>query len=338
MTKKIEFTERGILLPPEIDDVTRRDFLKGSAGLLVLGAAGCGGDGGDETSGETRTFMDSRGVEVEVPDRAERIVAVHDFNSATQVLSLGFSLVGLPTRSGEITPEVAEVFDVEGVETVGEVGMPNLEKIATLDPDLIVADAFDGEPTLEPGVIESLEGIAPVVCIDALRAVDEVMEDHARLLDARGELDEQRTEYEERIADFRDRLEAAPEEFTVSFIQFIQGGVATHGANLTALQNIIGVIGFSRPELAEEIDPNGSTEISLEEMGRLDGDVVLWDLNGADFTDEPLFQRLAAVEAGQAFPPPETGFGGTCYETYGIVLDYLEEIFFENDLDPNVFG
>ncbi|MGH3088814.1 MAG: ABC transporter substrate-binding protein [Rubrobacteraceae bacterium] len=51
MTRKIELAERGIVLPPEIDDVTRRDFLKGSAGLLVLGAAADYSDFGGDASG-----------------------------------------------------------------------------------------------------------------------------------------------------------------------------------------------------------------------------------------------------------------------------------------------
>ncbi len=59
MTKKIEAAERGIAVPPHIvDDLTRREFLIGSAGLLLL-PAGCGGDGGnggEATSGETRTI------------------------------------------------------------------------------------------------------------------------------------------------------------------------------------------------------------------------------------------------------------------------------------------
>ncbi len=46
MTKTIEFTERGILLPPEImDDFTRREFLIGGAGLFLPSAALVGENG-----------------------------------------------------------------------------------------------------------------------------------------------------------------------------------------------------------------------------------------------------------------------------------------------------
>ncbi len=351
MTKKIEFTERGILLPPEImDDLTRRDFLKGSAGILVLGAAGCGGDGGDGTSGATRTFTDNRGVEVEVPDRAERIVAVHDGNAGLPTLSLGLSLVGMVTRTGEFNPSITEFYDLEGVEPVGEVYEPNLETIATLDPDLIVGEAFEGEATFDPGVVEALEEIAPTVFMDTFRPVGEVMDDFARLYDVRGELDEQRADYEERLRTFRDGLDVNPEEVTVSFMQFqAEGDVVTFGVSVRPLQNILTEVGFRWPEMVEQAEPDAFIEVSQERISELDGDVIFWEALGTgnegrasearleELEAEPLFQRLSAVEAGRAFLLPAQGISGTEYDSYGRCLDYLEGIFRDNEIDPNVF-
>ncbi len=350
VTKKIEFTERGILLPPEIDDVTRRDFLKGSAGILVLGAAGCGGDGGDDTSGATRTFTDSRGVEVEVPDRAERIVAVHDGNAALPTLSLGLSLVGMPMRGGEFDPNIAEFYDLEGVEPIGEVYQPNLETIATLSPDLIVGEAFEGEATLDPGVVEALEEIAPTVFMDVFRPVGEVMADFARLYDVRGELEEQRAAYEERLRNFRDRLDVNPEDVRVSFMQFQAGGdVVTFGLTVSPLQVILTEVGFRWPEMVEQAEPDAFISLSRERLSDLDGDVIFWEALGEgnegratearreEIETDPLFERLVAVEAGQAFETPARGVGGAVYDAYERTLDYLEGIFRDNEIDPNVF-
>lgn len=336
---------------PVVEDITRRDFLIGGVAALLLG--GCGGGDEEGPPGETRTFTDNRGVEVEVPVKAERIVAVHDSNAALPTLSLGVSLVGMPTRTGRFNPDIADFYDLEGVEPVGEVYEPNLETIATLEPDLIVGEAFEGEATLAPGVVDALNEISPTVFMDVFRRVDEVMEDFARLHDARGELDEQRTAYEERLQSFRERLDVNPEDVRVSFIQFRGvGNVSTFGLTVAPLQVILTELGFRWPEMVEEAEGDAFIEISPERLGDLDGDVIFWENLGDDgergtsddegareaVEADPLFERLAAVEAGQAFMLPARGIGGAVYDAYERTLDYLEDTFFENDIDPNVYS
>jgi iron complex transport system substrate-binding protein len=345
--KTIEYTERGILLPPEIDDVTRREFLIG-AGLVVLVTA-CGGEEGDESSGKKRSFKDGRGTVVDVPAEPKRIVAVHDSNGGVQVLSLGFSLAGMPYRTGRFDPTIAEFYDLEGVEPVGEVYAPNLETIAALGPDLIVGEAYQGEATLEPGVVDSLEEIAPTVFMDTFRPVEEVMEDFGELLGARRKEEDQQAAYNESIDGLRRELSVAPEEITVSFIQFRDGNnIFAYGKTLTPLHNALTEIGFTWTETIDKAEPDASIQLTLENISDLDGDVIFWDpLNDAgegrasnarveEIRDKPLFQKLAGVQAGQAFLLPENLSGGNCYETYERIFDYLEGVFLENEIDPNV--
>lgn len=66
MTKTIERVRTFPPLP-EIDDATRREFLLGAAGLLLLAPYGCGssvgsgGEGGSGPSGETRVVEHAAG-------------------------------------------------------------------------------------------------------------------------------------------------------------------------------------------------------------------------------------------------------------------------------------
>jgi len=350
MSKTIEYTERGIKLPPQIvDDLTRREFLIG-AGLIALAPA-CGSEGGgDEPSGATRMFVDGRGVEVEVPAEPQRIVAVHDSNGGVQVLSLGFSLVGMPYRTGRFDPTIAGFYDLEGVEPVGEVYQPNLETIARLEPDLIVGEAYQGEATLDPGVVDSLGEIAPTVFMDTFRSVEEVMEDFGELLGARREEEEQQAAYNESIEGLRRELGVAPEEITVSFIQFRDGNnIFTYGKTLTPLHNALTESGFTWTKTIDKAEPDASIQLTLENISDLDGDVIFWvPLNDAgegrasdarieEIRENPLFRKLAGVRAGQAFLVPENLSGGNCYETYERVFDYLEEVFLDNEIASNVF-
>ena len=95
MTKTIQ--RPGPVLPG-VEDVTRRDFLVGGAGLLALGLAGCGADGGGASSGETRRVQSPMGP-VELPADPKRLVAIY----ATDVdvaLALDLPLVGGGTARG----------------------------------------------------------------------------------------------------------------------------------------------------------------------------------------------------------------------------------------------
>ena len=76
------------------NESTRREFfgLVAAAGLIV---AGCGGGDDEGSAGGTRTFVDISGEPIEVPDRAERIVATNDQNAGAQLLSLGAPVVGI---------------------------------------------------------------------------------------------------------------------------------------------------------------------------------------------------------------------------------------------------
>ncbi|MEM9953676.1 MAG: ABC transporter substrate-binding protein [Chloroflexota bacterium] len=78
-----------------------------------------------------------------VPDVPQRIVATHDFNAGVQVLSLGGPLVGIPSRFGELAPDITQFFDLDNIQTVGQYYEPNIETILQLEPDLIVHEGFN---------------------------------------------------------------------------------------------------------------------------------------------------------------------------------------------------
>jgi ABC-type Fe3+-hydroxamate transport system substrate-binding protein len=104
MKKTIETP--GMLLP-EVDDATRREFLIGAAGLLLLPAA-CGGqqDGGDSPSGETRTVEHQLGT-TEVPVNPQRIVALDSAIIPDGLLALDEKPVGAIPSTGGGVPHLA---------------------------------------------------------------------------------------------------------------------------------------------------------------------------------------------------------------------------------------
>ena len=287
------------------------------AALLLVACAGQGED--PTTSAEpsaaasvtsaTRTFVDVTGESIEVPAEPQRIVAIHDINAGEQILSLGFELVGMPTRDGEFDAEVAKVYDLEGVEPVGQVYEPNVEAILALEPDLIVGEGYDGagqDQFMAEGVKDQLEEIAPVVSIDTFRPVDEVMTDFAELLGPAAEVEvtRQRDAYEADLADLRDQL-GDTSDLTVAVVGMRADDVVeAYGPETLVPSVILTQLGIQQPEVvAEAEEAGGFLSLSLERIPELSADLILLDTGvgefAGDYTGNALWEALPAAEAGQ---------------------------------------
>ncbi|WP_158056791.1 ABC transporter substrate-binding protein [Saccharomonospora sp. CUA-673] len=140
--------------------------------LTSCGTAG-GGSGEDAASGPTRTVEHDMG-EAEVPAQPQRIVALElpyiDMLSALRVSPVGLVDDGDPET---LIPEVRE--RIGEWESVGSRSEPNLEQIAKLEPDLIIADN-----ERHAAIYEELNEIAPTVVFTARYAGYEKTLDVAR--------------------------------------------------------------------------------------------------------------------------------------------------------------
>jgi len=128
-------TERARTLPllPQIDDITRREFLIGGAGLMLL--PGCAAsESRNEPSAETRSFEHALGTS-EIPVKPERVITLND-TLMTHLLEVGFEPVGSCGIEGDRFR--TEGFDTSGIEHVGILNEPNLEAVARLEPDLVI--------------------------------------------------------------------------------------------------------------------------------------------------------------------------------------------------------
>jgi len=103
----------------------------------------------------TRIFTDALGRKVELPANPQRIIA-HYY--AAEMVALGIPITGTNYVNAE---EVLTKDQLQGVEDIGgDTLAPNLEKLLTLAPDLIIVPDF-----LETNNLEALSKIAPTVVI-----------------------------------------------------------------------------------------------------------------------------------------------------------------------------
>ncbi len=325
MTKTIERPASKPPTRPEIDDVTRREFLIGAAGLLLLpvGCGSGGGGAGEDTSDETRTIEHAFG-EVEVPVRPKRVVVLNmiAFDPAAsfgpQPVASVSNLVSL--HNGQLEEIGTELDPAE----------PSLEAIAALEPDLILHAGMEGE-LFSSGSYEQFSEIAPTAVYEF--ESDAKWKDYflfyANALNESEAAREALANYKARVAGLRERL-GNPGDTSVAVLQVTQENIRNFRVDYSFSDSILDEIGFAgTPEVPEEF--------SLELLPEVEADhLFVYTFGGTeaeeqavsealdDVTSSPLWERVPAVREGRAYEVEDYwfGFGLTAANA---VLDDIEK-------------
>lgn len=294
---------------PEIDDATRREFLIGAAGLLVLVPYGCGndGEGGEDESGGTRTVEHWAGT-TEVPVEPSRIVTLSSIYAAN-LISVGLTPAAagndIDVQLGEVEELLPDGFDLNEIERIGDDYEPNLEAIAAVEPDLIVGDEFHQE------IYDQLSEIAPTVLVEYISnggwrerflAVAEAIGRSERA-------EEVEAEYERVLSELPEKLR----ETTVAFIrpsdgQFLIDSTGTAFPGSVAEDAVIPIL--DAPEGVGKIDEgSGFVSLSGERLGVVEEAdlIVVPDFRSlgedeasiAQLERNALWETLPAVQAGR---------------------------------------
>jgi iron complex transport system substrate-binding protein len=235
--------------------------------VLALGLAACGTGAAEQTapspSPATRTVESFRGP-VEVPANPERVVVL-DTGELDSAVALGVTPVGAvraPVQDG-LLGYLAD--ELDGVELVGEIGEPDLERIAALDPDVILGSELRvGE------VYDQLSAIAPTVLTETVGVVwKENLLVHGAALGREQEARALLDAYEARA----DEVAAAVDDATtVSVVRFVPGEIRLY-AHENFLGTVLSDIDAARP--APQDVAEFAVTVSPEQIDQAAGDVVL---------------------------------------------------------------
>ncbi|MCM2393840.1 ABC transporter substrate-binding protein [Streptomyces albipurpureus] len=135
-----------------------------AAVLTISSCSANAADSGKDAGSKTRTVTDIAG-EVEVPAKPERIVSV-DFYSPAALVDLGIKPIGVVEGFNDPDPDLRPKVYHEALKktaTVGTYYELNIEAVAKQNPDMIFAETR----FLRKGELKRLQGIAPVVQLDA---------------------------------------------------------------------------------------------------------------------------------------------------------------------------
>lgn len=303
MTKTIEMPEKGITLPliPEIEDVTRRQFLFGAGSLLVLAPYGCGaGDSGEASGPEDGRPVEHELGQTRVPREPERAVVTDGEITLDPMVALGVEPVAAPepNYTGGIPAQISSRIEGE-LTSIGTVSEPDFERVAELDPDLIIGVA----DTVEQ-IYDRLAEIAPTVALDyeqtawraQLRRVAEVV---GRENDARRLL----ADYDERVARMREEGAQTFDGLTVTIARATDLGFRYLTMEGSFPWTVLGDLGLKTPREQKSGEVGEPfVEISQEDTPLLEADYIFLatDTGGSGESDvaeevrsNPLWRELS---------------------------------------------
>lgn len=292
-----------------------------------LALAACGSSDPSGSATETRDFTHAMGSS-KIPVAPKRVVVL-DTDKIDTALTLGVTPVGAAVAgAARAWPTYFGEDKLAAITEVGTIQEPNLEKIASLKPDLILGSKFRQEK-----YYDDLAKIAPTVFTEQVGTTwkeNFLLDGDA--LGHKAEASAALDAYAKRAKEVGAAIPNAA-ALKVSIVRFMPDAIRAYGP--TSFSGIvIGDTGLGRPpfQLLENEKDKRFVAVSQEKLGLLDGDVIFVAAYGekaaqaqATTSAGPLWQGLSAVKAGKTYTVKDevwmTGIGVTAA---GKILDDLQ--------------
>ncbi len=306
--------------------------------LVAVVAAGCGAnnaaDGGNASNRQASTNDAGNGAgsgETPVADPAQetatrviehamgkteitgtpvRVVTL--YQGATDVaVALGVKPVGVVESWLEQPIYTYLRGELDGVPIVGDETQPNMEEIAKLKPDLIIASK-----TRHEKIYEQLTKIAPTVTHETVFKFKETTQLMGQALNKEDEAAKLLSDWEARVADFQAKIavklpDAWPIEASVLNFRADHARIYVTGY----AGDILNELGFTRSEYQQEEADKGTVVVRLtdkEGIPSMNADVFFYFLSDPgqneavqatfeEWSSHPLWSNLDAVKQNQVY-------------------------------------
>lgn len=264
--------------------------------------------------------------EIAVPVNPTRIVVIDGF-TVEALVALGIQPVGAP---GVLMDNLLHLPSVEdGITDIGDSLQPNIERIAKLQPDLILSNKI----VTRADSYALLSQIAPTVVFDGNGFTEwkQITQFFAEILGKEAEAAQLQTNYEAKIQEFRALLSEDPDQITVSVVSVSPNQVSTSGKEMF-IGSVLEDAGVSRPPLQSK---GRNISVSLELLSAIDAD-ALFVMNSQSQTKQakdsraaveqikasPMWSQLKAVQARRVYEV-DLHWWGMGYIAANLVLDDL---------------
>lgn len=248
---------------------------------------------------ETRTVTDDLGRTVEVPANPQRIISGDDNTIGMPLADFGVPFIGAQARVAEdgslymrgLDTIYGVNFEGSGITPVSTWWEFDLEKVAELEPDLIILIEWQEEQA------EQFELIAPTYFVLEVPDPWAIQSSIARALGLEEEFAQRRAIYAREVALLREELEI-PEGTTYSLLGAGEDGiwVSVGAYNFTT---VLSDLGFVPNEVTQQLKDEGvvwGEQRSIETLGDLDADVVFMGYNAsAGFGPQDIIANMEAL-------------------------------------------
>ncbi len=264
--------------------------------VVVAGCDGSGGSSGEE-AGAVRMVEHAMG-KTEVPKNPKQVVVL-DTGELDSAMSLGVKPVGaVEAVEGLGLPSYLK--DAESIENVGTIEQPNLEKIATLEPDLILSSRLRHEQ-----IYDQLSQIAPTVFTETTGVTwKQNFMKHAEAMGKTKEAEKIMANYDRRTEEFKQAIGEDPPE--VSIVRFLPGETRIYQKE-SFVGTILEDAGLPRPP-SQDVNEFAILNASEEFIPKMGGDVIFTTAYGPEdettqqeITSDPLWRKLEAVQQGRVY-------------------------------------
>lgn len=240
-----------------------------------LAAAACGSGDAPDAGGATRSVTDATGASVQVPAHPKRVVALSE-PTLDGALALKAPVVGTTSGRGQGGAPAYLAAKAKNVPVVASVAGPDLEKIAGLKPDLILAD---GSVRLDDATRSKLKGIAPTVTVSSRgQSWQDAFTAEARVLNLAGQGASVLSAYRARVAKVKGEL-GSNAKATVSIVRWNSGEPSILLTEQPASQ-VVADLGLKRPAAQDKKGQGHSVPVSLEKLGDIDADWMFFGTLG----------------------------------------------------------
>jgi len=286
-----------------------------------------------EDKGKSVSFVDGRGERIEIDKYPERVIVL--MNSFVDMwVENGGEMVGMIEDPNNIVP------GTENVETVGRFGSISLEKVISLEPDLVILSSNSKSST---ELIQPLEENG----IPVMPLTYEFKEDYFKisklfaLINDRVDLYEENAEKVE--TDIREIIDGIPEENNPSvLILFATSKSVTARGSLSTIGEMLKDLKVQN--IAEGEDLMETIQFSMEQVIAEDPDFILVQTMGSDMEavnerlvseveSNPAWKELSAVKNKNYIILPKDLYTYKANRRYGEAYRGLAEILY-----PEIFN
>ncbi|WP_046176466.1 ABC transporter substrate-binding protein [Domibacillus indicus] len=199
--------------------------------------------------------------------------------------------------------------DLEGVQIVGQETQPNLEEIAKLEPDLIIASKLRHEE-----IYEQLSQIAPTVAHETVFEFKGTVELMGEAMNQQEKAAELLSDWDSRVADFQEKIKekmGGQWPLHVSVLNFREDHARIYVTGFAG--SILTELGFEGPKSITDESLDVVKLTDKESITQMNADVfyMFMEDNEAvkkthdEWTSHPLWKNLDAVKADQVYTVDE---------------------------------